>query len=72
MEVRRDSNFTRLAVRITMKTNIVWMSGDYKWSRAYLMSFIPYSAKGMKSAFIWAIRTPYIATLWIVQWLSMV
>ena len=46
MEVRRDSNFTRLAVRITMKTNIVWMSGDYKWSRAYLMNFIPYKAKG--------------------------
>ena len=29
-----------------MKTNIVWMSGDYKWSRAYLMNFIPYKAKG--------------------------
>ena len=44
--MRRNANFTLLAVKAVLKVPIVWMSGDYKWSRAYIMSFLPYKAKG--------------------------
>ena len=46
IEVRRNANFTLLAVKAVLKVPIVWMSGDYKWSRAYIMTFLPYKAKG--------------------------